>query len=215
MCYWVSVTDDQSVADGGTTTESQDAQHQTTRETNPRGANAPARQGGSVSEHLSRPDVKAQIKYVVGLFAIVGLGFGLTGFAFTDVLIPGLSEGDGGSASTGASAIVVLMLLLLTTLSGPILGLITSLRIANEVEDTAAFVTSAVGNAIGYVAMMLVTVLILIATVTTGSDTTGTSSNSMLDLGDLLIPIIVLSIPVAIVGVTTVWLHRKMMDSPQ
>lgn len=171
----------------------------------------------SVGDILSRPDVKHQVKYAVGLFAVVGVGFGLTGFVFTDILIPGIA-GASGDSTSGAllggllTVFSLLSILVVAALSGPILGVTTALRVEKVFEaDRVAYVTSAVGTAAGYVAMLLITVLVLSLTgSTSGGGSTGSSTGGLVNLGDLIVPIIALAIPVGIVGAATVYVHRAL-----
>lgn len=174
----------------------------------------------SIGDILSRPDVKHQIKYAVGIFGIVGLGFGLTGFVFTDILIPGVTSSSGSTGSTGSSLFggfltifSLLSILVLAALSGPILGVISALRVDEAFDtDRVAYVTSASGNVAGYVVMLVVTVLMLSVTGSTGGgSSTGDATGGLFNLGDLLVPFVALSIPVGVVGALTVYLRRELI----
>lgn len=188
----------------------------------------PTHQQAGLAATLSRPEVKRNIKYAVGIFSIVGLGFGLTGFVFNDILLPA-AFGTGGEEGASSQSLVdpffqlitIFGIVIMATLSGSIVGAISSFRVADRIENNqAAYLASGLGNAVGFVAMLVVTVLVLSATVSvggsgsgTGTSSGGSSAGSLLNLGDLLVPIVALSIPVAIVGLATVVLHRRL-DTP-
>lgn len=169
----------------------------------------------SVTALLSRPAVKHQIKYTLAVFGLLGLGFGLTGFVFTDILIPGVTgggsqgasasaTGESGGSLTGAllSFVALTGVVVVTALSGSIVALVCGLRVADRLEDTrSAYAASGVGTALGYVVMVTLTVLVLSSV----AGSSGGAAGGLLSLGDVLVPSGLLALPVALVGLGTVY----------
>lgn len=154
----------------------------------------------STIESLSRPASKNQLKYTIGLFAEIGLGFGLTGFIILELIASG-----GELAVQFGTWMFSLALLLVTLLIGPVIAAFSGLRIAEGLREEArtVYLTSAVGNFVGYLVMVIITVLLIAAT-------GGGGGNSIFDLGKLLVPLIALAIPVALVGAGTAYLHLNV-----
>jgi hypothetical protein len=165
----------------------------------------------SITESLSRPAARNQLKYTIGLFAEIGLGFGLTGFLVIELL----ASGDGFGAQFVA-AILTVIILGVTLLTGPVIAAFSGIRIAEGLREEArtVYLTSAVGNFVGYFIMVVITVLLIAATgggVNPGTVTGGGGGGgSLFDLGDLLVPMIALAIPVALVGAGTAYLHLNV-----
>lgn len=162
----------------------------------------------SVLDSFSDPLVQNHLKYTIGLFGMIGLGFGLTGFLLIEVVSQNIIDVAFAPLAFG------IILLALTFLIGPVIAGFTSIRIAEGLRADALtiYLTSAIGNFVGYFVMVLVTVLLIAATGGggSGSGTTGGSSGSVFDLGDLLLPMLAMAIPVALVGAGTVYLHRRV-----
>lgn len=180
-----------------------------------------------ITDYLSRPDVKYEIKYVVGIFAVVGLGFGLTGFVFNDVLIGGATESGGEGENLIAGMLTILSIvgiLTVATMSGTIISVFTSREIRSKFDDLKpAYVAAGAGNGVGCVVMMIVTAVILSFTISTESSGGGAGAGgggteggvSLLSLGDLIVPIIALAIPVVVVSLATVYLEQRLRYTPE
>lgn len=159
-------------------------------------------------ESLSRPPARNQLKYTVGLFAEIGLGFGLTGFVVLDLIIESIGGNDFGAQFV--AAVFALILLSLTLLIGPVIAAFSGIRVAEGLREEArtVYLTSAVGNFVGYFVMVVITVLLIAATGGVGGS--GGGGGNIFDLGDLLVPMIALAIPVALVGAGTAYLHLNV-----
>lgn len=179
--------------------------------------------GPGITDYLSRPDVKYEIKYLIGIFAVIGLGFGLTGFVFNDVLIGGTADtsGDGGSFVAGMLTLIsIIGILTMATMSGTIISVFTSRELRSKFDAVKpTYVAAAAGNGAGFLGMMLVTAIILSITISTGGGGGGNGGGgggggpSLLELGDLLVPFIALAIPVVIVSLATVYLEDELRYS--
>lgn len=171
----------------------------------------------SARNRLSSPAAKSQLKYVVGVFALVGAGFGITGFLIIELLAGG--DSMGAQLLTGVFSIALLTVVLLI---GPVVAVYSGLDAAVGLhnEPRTAYLTSFVGNFAGYLMMVLIAVLLIGAAVGGGSSAqtsqdqlegTETSQNTggnTLDIANLLVPMILLSIPVGLVGLGSTYLHR-------
>ena len=167
----------------------------------------------SARQRLSEPAAKNQMKYIIGIFSLVGIGFGITGF-----LVLQLVAGGGGTSSQIFAAIFALSLLGVVLLLGPVIAVYSSLNTANGFYHDArtAYLASFVSNFAGYLIMVVVAVILIGAALGGGGSadsgaTTGqtTSTGDTFDLGSLAIPMVALAIPVGLVGVGSTYLHRK------
>ena len=167
----------------------------------------------SARQRLSEPAAKNQMKYIIGIFSLVGVGFGITGF-----LVLQLVAGSGGTSSQIFAAIFALSLLGIVLLLGPVIAVYSSLNTANGFYHDArtTYLASFVSNFAGYLIMVVIAVLLIGAALggggSAGSGTTTeqtTSTGDTFDLGSLAIPMIALAIPVGLVGVGSTYLHRK------
>lgn len=156
----------------------------------------------SVMDSLSGPAVQNYLKDTIGLFGVIGFGFGLAGF----LIITLTSGGNLGIAYEPSS--VGFTLLLVTLFIGPVIAGFSGRQIATGLREDArtVYLTSAIGNFVGYFVMALVTILLMAATgvrrVLVGGP--------VFDLVTLLLPMLALAIPAALVGVGTAYLHRRI-----
>ena len=171
----------------------------------------------SARNRLSSPAAKSQLKYVVGVFALVGAGFGITGFLIIELLTGG--DSMGAQLLTGVFSIALLTVVLLI---GPVVAVYSGLDAADGLhnEPRTAYLTSFVGNFAGYLVTVLIAVLLIGAAVGGGSsaqtsqdqlegtETAQNTGGNTLDIANLLVPMILLSIPVGLVGLGSTYLHR-------
>ncbi len=163
----------------------------------------------SAGETLAQPGPKSQLTFVIGLFAVIGVGFGLTGIVVIR-LIAGSGEGIGAQILT---AVFLVSLLVVLLLSGSIIGAVSGLRIADRLDETArtVYLTSFVGTAVGYFVMVIVAAVLIGLVVGGGGDGAAASSGSgnLFGILDLVIPLVVLAIPVGLTGVGASFLARR------
>lgn len=160
----------------------------------------------SARETLAQPGPKSQLTLVIGLFAVIGVGFGLTGI----VAVEFVAGSTTGGQFVGALLLISLFAVLLFT--GPIAGAFSGLRVADRLNENAGtvYLTSFVATAVGYFVMVVVSVLLLGLVVGGGDATTG--GGSLFDLLDLVIPLVLLAIPVGITGLGSSFLTLRTTD---
>lgn len=73
----------------------------------------------SAGETLAQPGPKSQLTFVIGLFAVIGVGFGLTGIVVIR-LIAGSGEGIGAQILTAVFLVSLLVVLLLSGFSSSV-----------------------------------------------------------------------------------------------
>lgn len=151
----------------------------------------------------------------IGIFALVGVGLGLSGgFAITQL-------GGGGGISGGIlSGVLVLVTLMTAFLIAPLVGVITGLRTGDQRGQTReSYLLGLLGSFAGYYVMIAIVILALIlATVTilgggdggstaaqSGASATSSSSGGGFSVGEYLFPIIGISIPTALSGIGGVY----------
>jgi len=142
------------------------------------------------------------VKETIGIFSLLGVGLGLTG----GITISQLAGGGGGIFG----GILVLVVLTFAFLIGPLVAVITGLRIGEEHgQSNETYIAGGLGAVGGYLSMMLIVLLILSLAMSTlsGDAGTGTSatqsastSGSGLDIGEYILPVIAVAIPTAITG---------------
>lgn len=152
----------------------------------------------SVGDLLSHPETKRGLKYLGSLYALIGVGFGVL-MALIDNQF--LGEGAGAELATTVISTVLFGLLVFI---GPVIAALTAVEIATRFADNPkqAWITSAVGNGGGFIAMVVVTVL-FVNSVFSGS------GGELFNLSDLLVPLILLAIPTALVGVGATYIYNE------
>lgn len=146
------------------------------------------------------------VKETVGIFSLLGIGLGLTG-GIT------ISQLSGGGAIFGG--ILVLVVLTFAFLMGPLIAVITGLRIGEEHgQSNETYIAGGLGAVGGYLSMMLIVLLILSLAMSTLSGDAGTgasatqsasTSGSGLNIGEYILPVIVVAIPTGITGAGSVF----------
>jgi hypothetical protein len=166
-------------------------------------AQATGVQQDSVGEILKRPSVKAQVKYVVALFAVIGAGIGLLPL--------------GGSLASGLAgqllkAFVAGFGLIVAIVAGPIVAALTTLRIDDRMNDEmrARLVTGFAANAAGYFVMIVLASVLASVTAGGGGGGFGGGSSDLLDLGigDLLVPLFAFAFVTGAVGAGAVYVRE-------
>lgn len=149
------------------------------------------------------------LTYFVGLFFLVGVGIGVTGF-----LSMGYFTGGGGLGESLTAGFLMLVTLIIAFSVGPVLGVI----VANDLHTRVptgdnAYLSTFVGGAIGYLVMALtVTIILLLGVallggggVADGAPTGPTGDNPLGTLLNLLGAMILLSLPTGLVCAGTVY----------
>ncbi|GAA0477357.1 hypothetical protein MUK72_01880 [Halococcus dombrowskii] len=220
-----STAGDRSTADDHTTTDGRStADDRSTADTTPtadRSTGETRREGGagetigrsldSARDTLAQSGPRSQLTFVIGLFGIVGAGFGLLGVIVLELLAGGSGGGFGGAIIAGLFLISVLIVVLLT---GPVMAVISGLRIAERLDEArATYLTSFIATAVGYVVMVLIAA-VLIGLVAGGggggaeATPTGSTTTNPFDIAGLIVPLVALAIPVGLTGLASAFLTR-------
>lgn len=161
----------------------------------------------SILDIMALDRVQREIKYITGVFAIIGLGYGLTAFIAIDQM------GGGGDTDVILRAFLGIVMLGFALMSGTVVSTIVGFRLRTRLAGPSRtqYVTGFVGNAVGYIAMTVITVLFISASIDgSGSGSRSSSAGSLTNLGDLLVPLVLLSIPVGLVCAGMMYLHEKV-----
>jgi hypothetical protein len=155
----------------------------------------------SARDSLAQSGPKSLLTFTIGLFAVIGVGFGLTGIVIL-ALVAGGGSGPGGAILAGIFLVSLLVVLLLT---GSIVGAFCGLRVAERLRNGArtVYLTSFVGTAVGYVVMVAIAVVLI------GLTAGGGGGSSFFNIVNLVIPLIVLALPVGLTGVGSSFLVRR------
>lgn len=173
-----------------------------TRERQQRGGNLPLQDIGNI----------------IGIFAVVGIGIGLTGaIAITQL----------GSDSGLLAGILVLVILTIAFILGPVIGVVSGLLTGQRrgrLPDS--YLAGIVGSVVGYFFMMLLVFIALsiaISLATGGGGTSSTTSTEMAGstssgegppIEDYLVPLIAVAIPTAITNVGGIYIGTDSESSP-
>jgi hypothetical protein len=142
---------------------------------------------------------------IVGIFALVGVGIGLTG---------GVAMSQLGSGGAIIGGILTLVILTIAFLLGPVISIITGLRTGEQQGRTGeSYLAGLLGSVVGYFVMMAIVLLILSvvmaivmgdggssSTAAQSTTSTASSSESGLPIGEYIIPIIAVAIPTGLTG---------------
>lgn len=160
----------------------------------------------SAGETLTQPGPRSQLTFVIGLFAVIGVGFGLTGIIVVE-MIAGSGDDIGTQILTAVFLVALLVVLLL---AGSIIGAFSGLRIADRLDETArtVYLTSFVATAVGHFVMVVIAV-VLIGLVTGGGGGGAGGGGSLFDVLDLVIPLVVLAVVVGLTGLGASFLVRR------
>jgi hypothetical protein len=157
---------------------------------------------------LTQSGPKSQLAFAIGLFAVIGGGFGLTGVVILTLVVGG-GSGVGGGILAGIFLISLLVVLLLT---GSTVGAFCGLRVAERLQGSArtTYLTSFVGTAVGYIVMVTIAVVLIGLTAGGGGQTGG--GGGFFSILNLLVPLVVLALPVGLTGVGSSFLARRTMN---
>lgn len=160
----------------------------------------------SARDTLAQPGPKSQLMFVIGLFGIVGIGFGLTGVIAIELIASG-----GDTSGAFLAGFLTISILGVVLLIGPVIGAFSGLRVAERLDDSrATYLTSFVSTAVGYVVMVLIAVLLVGIVIGGGGGgtTTGGGGTNLFNAVDLLVPLVALAVPVGLTGLGSSFLVR-------
>ncbi len=168
-----------------------------------------------VSDILSQSSTQTRLVNGVGIFAVAGIGFGLTSTLSARLLL------DGSAFGQLLGFTLILFVLAVMLFSGPVFGVITGLLAARDISETReSMITAAATGTIGYVVMTVLGAVITL-TFLPSSDSgetsdpepngeeTGGSELQLLEVGELVVPLVVMAIPVGIVAAGVVYVRHR------
>lgn len=148
---------------------------------------------------LSEDAGKQFLKYIIGVFAVVGIGTGFGLFLFDAV----------AEDSLGNSFILIIGLFL-PIFAAPIIsmvtGVMTGLRL--QTDEQSAAVVSAVGSLIGFVALVIIVIVFASIVLSDGGSSSGSSSGSNPD--ETLGPLLLFGVGVALTGAGSSFLMKRI-----
>lgn len=158
-----------------------------------------------MSQPVETPtDLLSVLTYPIGIFAIVGVGVGLT--AATQAAVLG-----GGSAIF--SGLITLTTVSVSLLLGPVVAAIVGIQMSKR-EQNSSPIGSLVGCSAGFITMMVILLLILFLGIVlttmggAGAETGATGAESGatgggLDVTQYILPIVLITIPTGLTGAAT------------
>jgi hypothetical protein len=157
----------------------------------------------------SVPDLGKYIGLTVSIFAIVGIGIGLTGFFPMEYIVNQFSATDGGQFAQAISqlfiGVIFLQSIIIVMLTGPTIGGLTGIMSGLSLGDrVSATIVGGIGSFIGFYIMVIVSMLVMsvaLPSTTGGGGETGVQQST--DLSQIIIPIIKSGLPTGIVGAIT------------
>lgn len=148
------------------------------------------------------------IGFTVGVFAIVGVGIGLTGFFPLEYVVGEFSTTEGGQFAQAIGqlfiGVVFLQSIMMAMFTGPTVGGLTGLVSAFALEDRASsVVVGGLGGFVGFYVMVLIAVIVMSMAMPSGGDGGQATMGQATDLSRVLSPILKSGLPTGIVGALT------------
>lgn len=178
----------------------------------------------SARYRLSTPAAKHHLKYVIKLFALIGAGFGITGYLIIELVASKFADLAGGGEIVtqlffGLFSLTMLVFLLLI---GPVIAVYSGLNTDDDLyqEPRTAYLTNFVGNAAGYLLMIVIAIMLVNIALGGGgnaaqieqnqfeSSNTASNTGGNIHFIDMMVQIIPLSIPIGLVGLGSAYLHQ-------
>lgn len=154
----------------------------------------PSEISGEVSATTELQEETGQrfIKYIVGVFVAIGIGYGV-GLILLDII----DEEFG--ALLGVTAMIIPLF------GAPIIAMVTGLMtgLRQDASDKGAVLTSGVGAFLGFIALFVVILVFTSIVFDNGGSNGG-------DLGDFFLPLVGFGIGVAISGAGTTYVVREI-----
>jgi len=150
--------------------------------------------GESPTDILSEQSGKRFVKYIVGVFAAVGVGYGV-GLVLLDAI--------GGQGFVLIRTFALFVPVLVAPIIAMATGLLTGLRL--DTDEQSAAVASAAGAFVGFIALLVI--LVIFASIVTGD---GGGSGGGGSPADLLGPLLAFGIGVAVTGAGTTFVVKRI-----
>ncbi|WP_247729927.1 hypothetical protein [Halovivax limisalsi] len=151
---------------------------------------------GSVTDILGEESGKRFLKYIVGVYAVVAIGYGIGLF---------LLDAIGGSEVATIGYVSLFVPILGAPIIAMVTGLLTGLRL--ETDDRSAALTSAVGAFVGFVVLLFL-ILIFASIVADGGSSGGGGGGG--SLSDFFGPLVAFGTGVAATGAGTTYVVKRI-----
>jgi len=150
--------------------------------------------------------IVSKLWFPIGLFASVGAGIGLTVFII-------LNQLGGDSAGAFVGAFLTLMVIVVTLSLGPVMAAIVGLWTGVR-HQRNTYLIAGLGSALGYLVMVLLVVILMVMGLPDGGSSAGSASASSggggsFQAGEWLVPIVLVMLPTAGVGVVGAWFSSE------
>lgn len=152
----------------------------------------------------------------VTVFAIIGIGIGLTGFFPMEYVVNQFSATGGGQIAQAIGQLLVgvvfLQSFLMAMFLGPTVAGVTGLVSALSLDDRgSAAIAGGVGGVVGFYLMVIIAIVIMSAAMPAG-DGGGTGGQQATDLSQLLGPLLKSGFPSGLVGAATGVLGQSYLN---
>ncbi|WP_049897606.1 hypothetical protein [Halorubrum distributum] len=156
-----------------------------------------------------------KIGLAIGLFAVVGVGLGLSGYISINAVkqfFMNAETGEVGPLAQTFVALVALQTTFVVFLLGSIVSTVTGSRIAAEASSTKeAMIANGAASFVGFYVMVGLALVIMFTAVGSGDASGGGGGGGgNVDLGRFVSPILQVGIPTGLVGVAAGGILQKL-----
>lgn len=156
-----------------------------------------------------------KIGLAIGLFAVVGVGLGLSGYISINAVEQFFTNADTGEVGAFAQTFIALVALQTTFvvfLLGSIVSTVTGSRIAAEASSMKeAMIANGAASFVGFYLMVGIALVIMFAAIGSGDASGGGGGGGgNVDLGQFVSPILQVGIPTGLVGVAAGGILQKL-----
>jgi hypothetical protein len=153
-------------------------------------------------ENVSLPK---KVGLAISLFAVVGVGLGLSGYismGAVEQLLLGDSGQEAGAFAQSFVALIALQATFVVFLLGSIVATVTGSRIAAETSSfKEAMLANGIASFVGFYVMVAIALVIMLAALGSGDASGGGGGGgSPVNIGDVAGPILQIGIPTGLVG---------------
>lgn len=150
--------------------------------------------------------VSRKVGLTVGLFAIIGVGLGLSGYISLSFINQMLVEEAEGEFMRGFGQILVRIVALQSAfvffLLGSVVAAISGSTIAREAGSIReAALSNGAASFVGFYVMVGIASVIMLTALSSGGGGAESSSNQFVNLGEIIMPVLKIGIPTGFVGV--------------
>lgn len=155
-----------------------------------------------------------RIGLVLGIFALVGVGLGLSGMMLLEFAQGQFVDPEAAEIAQAIGQLMVMILFLsgvLTTFfTGPTVGAIVGITIGQSGGNTrGAILSGAVGSFVGFILMSVIAIAIMGTAISAGGDAGASTGPMDTSTGSYIGKILIASLPTTVVGGVSAWLGGR------